>query len=41
MVLAIRRKPFSRMLQQEPEIAVKILSALARRFRVMQRSLAG
>jgi CRP/FNR family transcriptional regulator, cyclic AMP receptor protein len=41
VVLAIRRKPFSHMLQQEPEIAVKVLSALARRFRVMQRSLAG
>jgi CRP/FNR family transcriptional regulator, cyclic AMP receptor protein len=40
-LFAIRRKPFSRMLQQEPEIAVKILTALTRRFRTMQRSLAG
>ncbi|MFL5737986.1 MAG: cyclic nucleotide-binding domain-containing protein [Actinomycetota bacterium] len=36
-VLAIRRDPFNRMLTQEPEIAVKILTALARRLRFMMR----
>jgi CRP-like cAMP-binding protein len=41
VVLAMNRKPFARMLEQEPEIAVKILISLARRFRYMQRSLAG
>jgi len=37
-VLTISRGPFTRMLGQEPEIAVKILSALARRLRWMMRS---
>jgi protein phosphatase len=36
-VLAIRRGPFNRMLTQEPEIAGKILTALARRLRYMIR----
>jgi protein phosphatase len=36
-VLAIRRDPFNRMLAQEPEIAGKILTALARRLRLMIR----
>ena len=36
-VLAIRRGPFNRMLTQEPEIAGKILTALARRLRLMIR----
>jgi protein phosphatase len=38
VVLAIHREPFRKMLQQEPDIAVKILSSLARRFRLMQRA---
>ena len=37
-VLMIRRRPFVRMLEQEPEIAFKILTALARRFRRIQRA---
>jgi len=36
-VLAIRRGPFNRMLTQEPEIAAKIMTALARRLRFMIR----
>jgi CRP-like cAMP-binding protein len=36
-VFAIRRGPFNRMLAQEPEIAGKILTALARRLRLMIR----
>ena len=36
-VLAIRRGPFNRMLEQEPEIAARILTALARRLRLMIR----
>jgi CRP/FNR family transcriptional regulator, cyclic AMP receptor protein len=36
-VFAIRRGPFNRMLSQEPEIAAKILTALARRLRFMIR----
>jgi CRP/FNR family cyclic AMP-dependent transcriptional regulator len=41
VVLAMHRRPFARMVEKEPEIAVKILIALARRFRFMQRPLAG
>jgi protein phosphatase len=37
-VLTISRAPFAQMLEQEPEIAVKILTALARRLRFMIRS---
>jgi len=36
-VYAIRRGPFNRMLTQEPEIASKVLTALARRLRFMIR----
>jgi len=36
-VYAIRRDRFNRMLTQEPEIAAKILTALARRLRFMIR----
>jgi CRP-like cAMP-binding protein len=36
-VYAIRRGPFNRMLSQEPEIASKVLTALARRLRFMIR----
>ena len=40
-LLEIRRGPFRKMLRREPGITVKLLAALAKRFRRMTRSLAG
>ena len=40
-LLEIRRDPFRKMLEQEPGITVKLLGALAKRFRRMSRSIAG